>query len=126
MNFVPSQLPRIAGAARLSEPGFDIITAVSSARQASSTTARLLRKQANREAHLATLNALSHILCGKPRPEEQRAPRVVRFFDLSDDVNALPETVNGLFTRGFQSMLSPSDLDQNASDNSPPDVENME
>ena len=126
MNFVPSELPRIAGAARLSTPGFDIIMAVSSARQASSTTARLLRENANRQAHRATLKALSHILGGTPRAAEQKAPKVVRFFDLSDDVNALPETMNSLFTRGFQPMLSPSDLEQIASEKSPPDVENME
>ena len=126
MNFVPSELPRIAGAARLSKPGFDIIMAVSSARQVSSTTARLLRESANRRAHLATLKALSHILGGRPRAPEQKTPKVVRFFDLSDDVNALPESMNSLFTRGFQPMLSPSDLEQKASEKSPPDVENME
>ena len=126
MNFVPSELPRIAGAARLSKPGFDIIMAVSSARQAMLPTVRLVRSQANREARAATLNALRHILCGDRRATEQMAPRVVRFLDLSDEVNALPETVNGLFTRGFQPMLSPSDLEQNASEKSPPDVENME
>lgn len=126
MNFAPSELPRIAGAARLSKPGFDIIMAVSSARQALLPTVRLLREQANREAHLATLNALSHILGGTHRTVEQTAPRVVRFFDLSDDVNALPETMNSLFTRGFQPMLNSSDLEQNASEQSPPDVETME
>lgn len=126
MNFAPSELPRIAGAARLSKPSFDIIMAVSSARQALLPTVRLLRAQANREAHLATLNALSHILGGTRRTVEQKAPRVVRFFDLSEDVNALPETMNSLFTRGFQPMLNPSDLEKNASEQSPPDVETME
>ena len=126
MNFVPSELPRIAGAARLSKPGFDIILAVSSARQAMLPTVRQLRTQAHRDSHAAKLNALRHILCGTARTEEQNAPRVVRFFDLSDDVNALPETMNDLFTRGFQSMLNPSDLEQNASEKSPTDVENME
>jgi hypothetical protein len=126
MNFVPSELPRIAGAARLSKPGFDIIMAVSSARQASSPTARLLREQANRAAHRATLNALMDIVSGARHTADEKAPKVVRFFDLSDDVNALPETMNSLFTRGFQPMLSPSDLEQKASEKSPPDVENME
>ena len=126
MNFVPSELPRIAGATRLSKPGFDIIMAVSSARQATLPTVRLARTQVNREAHKAALNALRQILCGTARTAEQKAPRVVRFFDLSEDVNGSPETMNGLFTRGFQPMLSPSDLEQNASEKSPPDVENME
>jgi hypothetical protein len=126
MNFVPSELPRIAGAARLSKPDFDIILAVSSARQAMLPTVRQLRTQAHRESHAAKLNALRHILCGNARAVEQNASRVVRFFDLSDDVNALPETMNGLFTRGFQPMLSPSDLEQNASGKSPTDVETME
>ena len=126
MNFVPSELPRIAGAARLSEPDFDIIMAVSGVRQASLPTVRLVRTQAHRESHMATLNALRGILSGAVRAAEQKAPRAVRFLDLSDDVNALPETMNSLFTRGFQPMLSPSDLEQIASEKSPPDVENME
>lgn len=126
MNVAPSEFPRIAGAAKLSKPGFDIIMAVSSARQATLPTVRMLRTQANREAHAATLNALRHMLGGTTRAAEQKAPRIVRFFDLSDDVNALPETVNGLFTKGFQPMLSPSDIKQTASEKPPTDVETME
>jgi hypothetical protein len=126
MNFVPSDLPRIAGAAKLSKPGFDIILAVSSARQAALPTVRQLRMQAHRERHAARLNAVRHILCGTRVMGERKAPRVVRFFDLSDDVNASPETMNSLFTRGFQPMLNPSDLDMNASDTPPSDVDNME
>ncbi|MBJ7502461.1 MAG: hypothetical protein JHC57_22100 [Sphingopyxis sp.] len=126
MNLDPSNLPRIAGAARLSKPGFDIILAVSGARQAALPTVRRLRTQAQRDAHAARLNAVSRILCGAPAKTEQKASRVVRFFDLSDDVNALPETMNSLFTRGFQSMLNPSVLKPNASDTPPSDVSNME
>ena len=126
MNLVPSDLPRIAGAARLSKPGFDIILAVSSARQAMLPTVRQLRAQAQRERHAAKLNALRSILCGERGSTEQKAPPVVRFFDLSYDANALPETMNGLFTRGFQSMLNPSDLEHEASDTPPSDVANME
>lgn len=126
MNFVPSDLPRIAGAAKLSKPGFDIIMAVSSARQAALPTVRQLRMQAHRERHAAKLNAVRQILCGTRAKAEQKTPRVVRFFDLSDDLNALPETMNSLFTRGFQPILSPSDLEKNASAKSPPDVANME
>lgn len=117
MNLAPSDLPRIAGAASLSNPGFDIILAVSSARQAMLPTVRKLRTQAHRESHAATLNALRHILCGATRMTEQKAPRVVRFFDLSDDLNASPETMNSLFTRGFQPMLNPSELNRSASVN---------
>ena len=36
--------------------------------------------------------------------------RPARFFDLSDEANGLPETVNGAFTRGFQPMLKPSSI----------------
>lgn len=126
MNVAPSEFPRIAGAARLSKPGFDIIMAVSSARQAALPTVRMLRTQAHRESHAAKLNALRHFLCGTARPAEQKAPRVVRFFDLSEDVNALPETMNSLFTRGFQPMLNPSELEQKTSDTPPTDVETME
>ena len=98
----------------------------SGVRQASLPTVRLVRAQANRESHMATLNALRGILCGAVRAAEQKAPRAVRFLDLSDSVNALPETMNSLFTRGFQPMLSPSHLEQNASEQFPPDVETME
>src|SRR3546814_16571242 len=78
------------------------------------------------DLHAAKLNALRYILCGRRGSTEQEAPSVVRFLDLSDDANALPETMNSLFTRGFQQMLNPSDLDQEASDTTPSDVENME
>lgn len=126
MNLVPSDLPRIAGAARLSKPGFDIILAVSSARQAMLPTVRQLRARAQRDRHAAKLNALRDILCGRRGSTEQKPSPVVRFLDLSDDANALPETMNDLFTRGFQSMLNPSDLEQEASDTPPSDVANME
>lgn len=126
MNVAPSEFPRLAGAARLSKPGFDIILAVSSARQAAQPTVRLLQACATRRTHAATVNALRNMLCGSRRTPEQKAPSVVRFFDLSDGVNALPETMNGLFTRGFQPMLNPSDLNTDASDQIPPDVETME
>ena len=126
MNLDPSDLPRIAGAARLSKPDFDIILAVSSARQAMLPTVRQLRTQANRERHAAKLNALCRKFCGSRVSAEQKAPRIVRFLDLSGDVNALPETMNSLFTRGFQPMLNPSVLKPIASDTPPSDVENME
>ncbi|WP_439569379.1 hypothetical protein [Sphingopyxis sp.] len=126
MNIAPSEFPRLAGAARLSKPGFDIILAVSSARQAAQPTVRLLQAGATRRTHAATLNALRHMLGGSRRAPEQKTLRVVRFFDLSDGVNVLPETMNGLFTRGFQPMLNPSALETNASDQIPPDVETME
>lgn len=126
MNLDPSDLPRIAGAARLSKPDFDIILAVSSARQAVLPTVRRLRTQANRERHAAKLNALCRKFCGSRVSAEQKALRVVRFLDLSGDVNALPETMNSPFTRGFQPMLNPSVLKPIASDTPPSDVENME
>ena len=126
MNVAPSEFPRLAGAARLSKPGFDIFMAVSSARQAAQPTARLLRAHAARQAQSAKLNALRRMFAGTGRAPEQKAPHIVRFFDLSDDVNSLPESMNGLFTRGFQPMLKPSILKMMASDESPPaDVETM-
>ena len=126
MNVAPSQFPHLAGAARLSKPSFDIILAISSARQAAQPTVRMLRAHATRQTHLATLNALQHLLGGSRRAPEQKTPHIVRFFDLSDAVNALPETMNSLFTRGFQPMLSPSDLETIASEQIPPDDETME
>ncbi len=126
MNIAPSEFPRIAGAARLSKPDFDIIAAVSSARQAMLPTVRLLRTQAVRESHAANLNILRHMLGGTRRSGEQNAPRVVRFLDLSDDGNALPETMNSLFTRALQPMLNPSTLDRKTSDTPPSDGKNVE
>ncbi|MCW0198574.1 hypothetical protein [Sphingopyxis sp.] len=107
MNVDPSDFPQLAGVSRLSEPGFDILLAVSEARQAASPTVRLLRARANRERHAARVNALSHFLAAAPVATEQMAARPVRFLDLSDGANALTETVNSPFTRGFQSMLNP-------------------
>ena len=126
MNFVPSELPRIAGAARLSKPDFDIIMAVAGVRQASLPTVRMVRAQAHRESRAATLNALRGMLCGIVSATEQKAPQVVRFLDLSEDGNASPETMNSLFTRGFQPMLNPSHLEMNASDTPPSDGNNVE
>ncbi|MDO9368053.1 MAG: hypothetical protein Q7T68_05735 [Sphingopyxis sp.] len=126
MNVAPSEFPRIAGADRLSKPDFDIIMAVSSARQASLPTVRMLRTQTVRESHAATLNALRHLLGGTRRVAERSVPRVVRFFDLSDDANALPETMNSLFTRALQPMLNPSDLERKTSDLPPSDDVTME
>ena len=126
MNVAPSEFPRLAGAARLSKPSFDIIVAVSSARQMMLPTVRVVRAWAHRESHAAKLDALRRLLGGTTRRGGQAAPRVVRFFDLSDDVNAPSEIMNSLFTRGFQPMLNPSDLERIASDKIPPDVENME
>jgi len=127
MNVAPSEFPRIAGAARLSKPGFDIFMAVSSVRQAALPTVQLLRTHATDQAHATTIKSLREIFTGSSRMPEQKGPHVVRFFDLSDDVNILPESVNGLFTRGFQPMLNPSDLETRASEKYPPsDVETME
>ena len=51
MNLAPSDLPRLAGAASLSKPGFDIILAVSAARQAMLPTTGLLRARTARAIH---------------------------------------------------------------------------
>ena len=127
MNLNPSDHPRLAGAASLSKPGFDIVSAVASSRQAMLPTVRLLRAQAVRDAHRARVNARLEILGGRGPIGEQIAPRPVRFFELSDEANALPEIMNSLFTRGFQPMLSPLPLEPNASvPPTSPDVENME
>ncbi len=127
MNIAPSEFPRLAGAARLSKPGFDIIMAVSSARQAAQPTVRLLRARATRQVRAAKLNTLRRMLAGTGPAPEQNTPHIVRFFDLSDDVNSLTESMNSLFTRGFQPMLNPSSLETRASDEFPPaDVETME
>ena len=115
MKADPSDFQHLSGAASLSKPGFDILLAVSSARQAAAPTVRLIEGQAIRDAHRARVNALAHFLAGAAPATEENALRPVRFFDLSDDANGLPENMKSLFTRGFQPMLNPSDIAKTAS-----------
>lgn len=126
MNFAPSEFPRVAGAARLSEPGFDVLLAVAAARQTAQPTVRMLRARATRRMHIATVNMLCQMFGRGRSNAEQNDLRVVRFFDLSDVANGSPETMNAAFTRGFQAMLNPSDLETIGSDHFPPDDETME
>lgn len=126
MNFAPSEFPRLAGAARLSETGFDILLAVAGARQSAQPTVRMLRARTTRRTHVATVNALCRMFGRGRSNAEHNDLRVVRFLDLSDVSNGSPETMNTAFTRGFQPMLNPSDLGTIASDHFPPDDETME
>lgn len=127
MNANPSNLPLLSGAASLSEPGFDILLAVSEARQAALPTVRMLKAQATRALHMERVNALSHLLAAAPAATEQNAARPVRFFDLSDRANDLPEKINSPFTRRFQPMLNPFDLESRMSVTPiPHDEDNME
>lgn len=126
MNFTPSEFPRPAGAARLSEPGFDILLAVAAARQTAQPTVRMLAARTTRQKHVATVNALCGMLARARADAEQKGLRVVRFFDLSDAPNGLSETMNASFTTGFQAMLNPPDLEAVGSVNFPPDDETME
>ncbi len=114
MNLAPSDFPRLAGAASLSKPDFDILLAVSTARQAALPTVRLLNAVATRELR-AGIHAARRALFGRSGDKgTYTMPRPVRFFDLSEEVSVLPETMNSLFTRGFQPMLSPSSLDRSS------------
>ena len=115
MNAVLPHLAHFSNAASLSKPGLDILLAVSDARQAALPTVRMLRTRANRAAHGAYIHALAHLLGGFGTDGAQSSARPVRFFDLSDEGNGLPETMNDPFTRGFQSMLNPSILEQTTS-----------
>lgn len=126
MNFAPSDLPRLAGATSLSKPGFDIILAVSAARQAMLPTAGLLQERTARDAHADMSAARRAMLCGTMAGSWAFGPRPARFFDLSEEVTVLPETVNSLFTRGFQPMLNSSTVDILSSDAPRPDDEHME
>ncbi len=126
MNFVPSDLPRIAGAASLSKPGFDILLAVSSARQAALPTVRMLHAQAGSESRAVRIGAVRELLGGNGGHDHCTAGRPACFFDLSDRLNALPETMNSVFTRGFQPMLNPCEIEGYASAYPPTDVETME
>ncbi|MBL9069071.1 MAG: hypothetical protein JNM03_03690 [Sphingopyxis sp.] len=127
MNANPSNIPQLSGAAGLESPGFDILLAVSAARQAALPTVRMLKAQATRAVHAERVNALSHFLAAAPAATEQDAVRPVRFFDLSDEANDLPETMNSLFTRGFQPMLNSADIEPWGSVQPiPHDEDNME
>src|SRR3546814_7841884 len=123
MNLVPSDLPRPVGSASVSKPGFDIILAVSSARQTALPTVRLLRARAQDESHAARLTALREMLGGHAGGARSVDRGPVRFFDLSEAANGPSQTLNSLFTRGFQPMLNPSDIDQPLSVEPIPPVE---
>ncbi|OHC99814.1 hypothetical protein EEB18_014970 [Sphingopyxis sp. OPL5] len=126
MNLAPSDLPRLAGAASLSKPGFDIILAVSAARQAMLPTTGLLHERTARDGRADLSSARRAMLCGTMAGSWAFGPRPARFFDLSEEVTVLPETVNSLFTRGFQPMLNSSTVDMLASDAPLSDGEKME
>lgn len=127
MNLVPSDLPRLAGAASVSKPSLDILLAVSGARQTALPTTRLLRARSMDELRRAKLNALCKIMSGQAAGSRRGAARPVRFLDLSDAANALPETMNSPFTRGFQPMLNPLHIETWSSVlPTPPDEDIME
>lgn len=126
MNLAPSDLPRLAGATSLSKPGFDIILAVSGARQAMLPTAGLLHELGTREARSDPASQRRAILCGTIAGNAAFGPRPTRFFDLSEEVTGLPETMNSLFTRGFQPMLNSSNVDILPSDAPLSDGEKVE
>ena len=127
MNASPSNIPQLSAATSLSNHGFDILLAVSEARQSALPTVRMVRAQATRERHAEKIGALRDMLLGTAPAAASESARPARFFDLSDPANALSETVNDLFTRGFQPMLIPSHIERNASaPPTSPDVENME
>ncbi len=132
MNASPSKFPRLEDGISVPEPGFDILLAVSNARQASLPTVQLLKVQAMHTARRERTRALTHILCGRAdRAATGRGAndlaRLVRFLELPDEEKRIPETMNGLFTRGFQAMLSPFGLPTTTSVTPiPPDVETME
>src|SRR3546814_16085760 len=89
MNLVPSDLPRPDSAASMAKPGFDIILAVSSARQTALPTVRLLRARAQDESHAARLTALREMLGGHAGGARSVDRGPVRFFDLSDAANEI-------------------------------------
>ena len=126
MNVAPSNLPRLAGAASLSKPGFDIILAVTAARQGALPTATVLRAKARQDFQADLSSARRAMLCGTRAENAAFGPKPTRFFDLSMEANVLPESVNSLFTRGFQPLLNSSDLDSLSSDAPRPDDEHME
>ncbi|KTE24249.1 MULTISPECIES: hypothetical protein [unclassified Sphingopyxis] len=126
MNLDPSDLPRLAGAASLSKPGFDIILAVSGARQAMLPTAGLLQTLDVHEARHDPASQRRAMLCGTIAGDAAFGPRPTRFFDLSEEVTGLSETMNSLFTRGFQPMLNSSTVDILPSDAPLSDGEKVE
>jgi hypothetical protein len=84
MNLLPSDLPHPADATSLSKPAANYSE--------------------------GNLNAVREMLGGGVQALDDEVVRPARFFDLSDEANGLPETVNGAFTRGFQPMLKPSSI----------------
>ena len=127
MNLAPSEFPQLTGAASLSKPGFDIVLAIAGTRQAAGRTVRMLRAESVRRRADAGRRARCGILNGDAAAAGSAARVSGCFLDLSDGANGLSETVNTLFTRGFQSMLNRGQIDVGASAlPASPDDDNME
>lgn len=106
------------GARMLSRPGFDLIMAVASARQAASPTTRLLHHQDGARSGRNGGAVRRALLGGGQILSRNETLCAARFFDASaaepQDSVLLGEMVteiNDPFTRAFQRMLKPLDLE---------------
>lgn len=104
MQFDSSMDPNALDADRLVKPGYDIIMAVCSARQAASPTARCVHEWQAANANSALPAARRSLLSGQ-RSTCPKVTGLARFYDLSGDMSAAAENINSPFTRAFQPML---------------------
>lgn len=108
---------RQSAAMMLSRPGFDIIMAIARTRQTACATALALRHDAGDTSARDTTANRRALLTGRLASARQNVFRAVRFLELgafeSQESVALGEVVteiNDPFTRAFQSMLKPLEL----------------
>ncbi len=104
MQFDSSMNPNALGGDSLVKPGFDIIMAVCSARQATSPTARCVNEWQAANAMSALPAARRSLLSGH-RAACATAAGLARFYDLSGDMSDAGLNMNTPFTRAFQPML---------------------
>lgn len=104
MQFESSMDLNALGADSLVKPGFDIIMAVSSARQAASPTARRVHEWQAAIANSALPAARRSLFSGQ-RVTCPTAAGLARFCDLSIELTTASQNMNAPFTRAFQPML---------------------
>jgi hypothetical protein len=105
MQFDSSMNPGALDVDSLVKPGFDIIMAVSSARQTASPTARCVHAWETARAN-SVLPAARRSLLSRQGAACSTTVGLARFYELSDVQADTHQNVNDAFTRAFQPMLN--------------------
>lgn len=96
----------------VARPGFDVLMAITGARQAASPTARRVAANRRDDSGPDSAGQRRALLLGGRTGAPKNETHVARFADISpvtdfagDDGQALAIEMNGLFTRAFQAMV---------------------